>query len=193
MFRRLCLSPSSGKRDKRRKPYSVGSFRESYPSITGPGLFPFTWGRRQIQSPKRPVFSLLKIRTMDKVRKPISLTHCCWLGLGNIFYWIKGICIKKSNYLFVCKPIEDVYMCMFARVRVCVCGCKMLICLCCVNVVLSVWWNVWCLVVNITVVTLNSDSICNNFSSYPYLCSWVCALSVTGTIHTGYVFFRVYI
>jgi hypothetical protein len=36
-------------------------------------FFLFTWGRRQIQPPKRRVFCLLKIRTMDKVQKPISL------------------------------------------------------------------------------------------------------------------------
>jgi hypothetical protein len=34
------------------------------------GVSPFTWGRKQIQFPKRRVFYFLEYRTMDKVRKP---------------------------------------------------------------------------------------------------------------------------
>jgi hypothetical protein len=44
-------------------------------------FFSFTWGWRQIQSRKRRVFSLLKIRTMDKVQKHISLKKTC---RGNV-------------------------------------------------------------------------------------------------------------
>jgi hypothetical protein len=34
------------------------------------GVFPFTWGRKQTQFPKRRVFYSLEYRTIEKVQKP---------------------------------------------------------------------------------------------------------------------------
>jgi hypothetical protein len=67
-FRRLDLSPSSGKKEKRkkmvRKPILLGPLERANLNH---------WSRSSLRNVVYFVFSLLKIRTMDKVQKPISL------------------------------------------------------------------------------------------------------------------------
>jgi hypothetical protein len=45
------------------------------------GVFPLTWGQKQIHFPKRSVFSFLEYRTMDKVQK---LSNSEYLKLYSI-------------------------------------------------------------------------------------------------------------
>jgi hypothetical protein len=76
-FRRLDLSPSSGVWDKI-KPTQLGPLEGAslnhWTQLSRFSLVPYTWGWRQIQSPKRSVllFPAFEHQTMDKVRKPNS-------------------------------------------------------------------------------------------------------------------------
>jgi hypothetical protein len=85
-FPKLDLFPSSSEVGE--DTYAVGPLRKSKSPITEPvtesqwwrlalsegpkwGVFSnFTWGRKQIQFPKRRVFYSLEYRTMEKVQKP---------------------------------------------------------------------------------------------------------------------------
>jgi hypothetical protein len=49
-----------------------GGWQDTY-SVEFPP--PFSWGRKQIQFPKRCVFYFLEYRTMDKVQKPSNSEH----------------------------------------------------------------------------------------------------------------------